>query len=210
MFAKIKRNKNHLFIIGSFFLIVFGIFIIYCSCIQRKNIIQDNQEQVEEFFNKENPEKISDSKEVESKKKTSKKVDYNYIAVLEIEKINFKRGFVDINSKYNNLNYNILLIKDSDMPDVKNGNLMIAGHSGTSYISFFRNLEKLEKDDLIYVYYNNKKYIYKYSENYEVQKDGFVEVIRDRDKTTLTLITCKNNSNTQLVFISYLVDIVDY
>ena len=97
------------------------------------------------------------------------------------------------------------------MPDIENSNLILAGHNGTSNVSFFNDLDKLKEDSLVYVYYNNIKYIYKINNNYEVKKDGKVEIIRNRNKTTITLITCKKDSkDKQLVYIGYLVDKVEY
>ena len=91
------------------------------------------------------------------------------------------------------------------MPDVVNGNLVLASHNGASYISFFRNLDKLNINDKIYVYYGGYKYTYSLSKTYDTPKDGNIEVYRDNSKTTITLITCKKNSkDTQVVYIGYL------
>ena len=45
--------------------------------------------------------------------------------------------------------------ESSNYPDVAKGNLILASHSGTSSISFFKNLYKLEVNDDVYVNYNN-------------------------------------------------------
>ena len=58
------------------------------------------------------------------------KVKYDYIAVLKIPKINLERGLVDRNSYSNNVNYNIQILSNSSMPDEKNGNVILAAHSG--------------------------------------------------------------------------------
>ena len=101
--------------------------------------------------------------------------------------------------------YNIQIIDKSTMPNVVNGNLVLASHNGASYISFFRNLDKLNINDKIYVYYGGYKYIYSLSKTYDTPKDGNIEVYRDNSKTTITLITCKKNSkDTQVVYIGYL------
>ena len=134
-----------------------------------------------------------------------------YIAVLESPDINLKRGLVDYNSKYNDVKYNIQIIEKSNMPDKPNGNFILAGHNGTSSVSFFRNLNKLTTDSLINIYYKGYKYIYKFNNSYEVDKDGEIEIKRDINKNTITLITCKKNSKTkQVVNIGYLVDKVEY
>ena len=78
--------------------------------------------------------------------------DYNYIGTLEVPKIGLKKGFVDINSTDNNVDQNIAIMQGSSYPNVSRGNLIIAGHSGTAWNSFFNDLYQVEKGDVIYVY----------------------------------------------------------
>lgn len=146
---------------------------------------------------------IDDEDTQEQPRQEEKKVpNNNYIGVLEIPKINIKRGFLNINDKGNNVNKNLQVIKGSDMPDVKNGNLIIAAHSGNSYISYFKNLHKLSNDDVAYVYFNNIKYTYKVAGKYDAEKNGKVTIHRDNKKNTLTLITCSQTDKTkQIVYI---------
>lgn len=135
-------------------------------------------------------------------------IDYSkyYVGYLEIPKIDLKRGFMDINSKYNKVSKNILVHESSSFPNVKNGNLILASHSGTSSISFFKNLYKLEINDDVYVNYNNVDYHYKVKKIYTDTKDGNIAIKRNKNKTTLTLITCtKNDKNTQTIYICELV-----
>lgn len=135
-----------------------------------------------------------------NKKNNTKK--YYYIGYLEIPKINFKKGFVDINSQDNAVNKNITIISGSKYPDVEKGNFIIASHSGTGVNSYFKNLYKLSNNDKAYIYYKNVKYTYKIVKIYKQPKDGTVAIYRDYNKTTLTLITCtKNDKNTQTVYI---------
>ena len=59
---------------------------------------------------------------------------------------------------------------------------------------------------MVYVTYLGKKYTYQITNIYEVEKNGIVKLIRDPDKTTLTMITCtKDNDHAQTVYISELV-----
>lgn len=155
---------------------------------------------------------IDDEDTQEQLKQEEKKApNYNYIGVLEIPKINIKRRFLNINDKGNNVNKNLQVIKGSDMPDVKNGNLIIAAHSGNSYISYFKNLYKLSNDDVAYVYFNNIKYIYKVAGKYDVEKTGKVVIHRDNKKNTLTLITCsQTDKSKQIVYILELESEVNY
>lgn len=145
---------------------------------------------------------IDDENIEEQPKQEEQAPTYNYIGVLEIPKINIKRGFLNITDKNNNVNKNLQVIKGSDMPNIKNGNLIIAAHSGNSYISFFKNLYKLSNDDIAYVYFNNIKYTYKVAGKYDVEKTGKVVIHRDNKKNTLTLITCSQTDNTkQIIYI---------
>lgn len=139
--------------------------------------------------------------------KTTSESKNIYVGYLNIPKINLQRGFTDINSKYNKVSKNIYVHPSSSYPDKVNGNLILASHSGTSSISFFKNLYKLELNDDVYVNYNNKDYHYKVTDIYTDVKDGDIGIRRNKNKTTLTLITCtKNDKTTQTVYICELTD----
>ena len=126
-----------------------------------------------------------------------------YLGVLEIPKIRLKRGFYGLDSKYNSIQYNVTLVGGSSMPDVPNGNLMLMAHSGDAYISYFAYLYKLNIGDEAYITYNGNTYRYVISNIYEVPKIGVISLKRDKEKTTLTMITCtKDNDYTQTVYIA--------
>ena len=132
----------------------------------------------------------------------------NYIAIIEIPKISLRKEIYDINSIQNDVNKNIELLKESDMPDVKKGNFILASHSGTSKISYFKKLINLKLRDKVYIYYNNEKYTYHITNIYYVPKTGMVEIIKNNDKTTLTMITCDQKDKTkQIVFIADLYNV---
>ena len=58
-------------------------------------------------------------------------IDYSkYLGVLEIPKIGLKRGFYNVGSKYNSIEYNVTMVEGSTLPDVPNGNLILMAHSG--------------------------------------------------------------------------------
>ncbi len=126
----------------------------------------------------------------------------NYIGYLEVPDVKIKRGFVAMDSKYNSVGYNVMLIKGSQMPDQKNGNLILAAHRGNSSVSFFDKLYKLKMGAEASVTYNNKRYTYKLKYMYTVPKVGKITISRNGDVNTLTLITCtRNDKKTQTVFI---------
>ena len=189
-----------------------GIIIFLCGAISftsyyfikfhnRKEI----EVKVEEYID--NSSKVTVEESETQEEKESVGVKYNvYDMVIEIPSINLKYGLYDINSRYNSVNYGLQILRESDMPNVTNGNLVIAGHSGTSSISYFRYLYRLKNDDLVFIYYKGTKYIYKINNIYEEEKDGSITIHRDNNKTIIALITCKSRSNNQYVFIGELIN----
>lgn len=208
-----RRKENKIILLIGVFLIIFSIFLISLDIYKSTKKEVEEVKMVDDFFIKEehSEENIPQEQPKEEDNKKSSSPSYNYIAILEIPSIDLKRGLVDYNSRYNNVKYNIQIIEHSQMPNVENSNLILAGHNGTSGVSFFRNLYKLKEDSLIYIYYDGIKYIYKLNNSYDTSKDGKVEIVRNRYKNTITLITCKRGTkDKQTVFIGYLVDMVDY
>ena len=124
-----------------------------------------------------------------------------YLGILEIKKIKLRKGFYKLNSNLNNVDKNIMIVSSSNMPDVNKGNLILASHSGNSSVSYFRYLDKLDMEDIASIYYLGKKYDYKLINYYDVDKNGSVQIIKNNDINTLTLITCKKNTDKQTVFI---------
>lgn len=195
----IKESKSHV-IFGSL-LIIFGIGVFIFPYIY--NQYQEKQEElkIEQFFYKET------SKEeniVIEEEKTNLDQENNYIGILEIPIISLQKGFYDVNDINNNVNKNIQIINKSDMPDKVNGTFILAGHSGSGTFSHFKNLYKLSLNDNVYVYYSGYKYSYKVVNIYDVKKTGKVEIKRETNKTYLVLITCRDGTDYQIVFIAEL------
>lgn len=165
------------------------------------------EEQINDIKNNEKKDNNStDNNDKDNSSTTSSSKD-DYLGRLMIPKINFNRSFYKIDSVYNDVDKNIQVMKGSSLPDVDGGNLIIAGHSGNVWFSFFKNLYKLKKGNNAYVYYNDTKYTYKVVDIYNVKKNGKVTVKRDRTKRTMTLITCTKNSKTlQTVYILEQID----
>lgn len=211
---RIRDNKNmkkRLLLLVGFFLILLSIALVGFKLYQTKSNKLQEDNLKEEFYREyeeiRNTPKIEfqDEKEivieqpkVEEKQETK---EINYIGVLKIEKINLERGLVDKNSSYNNVDINIQTLKESDMPDVDKGNVILAGHSGNGRTAYFRNLDKLVKDDVVSVFYNGYEYKYKVVNIYDIDKTGTAHIIRNANKNTLTLITCRNNTEKQIIII---------
>ena len=178
-------------------LIIIGIFLL----IIKLSFDFKNKSQ----YNRKTENNISDYSSHNTVEKEGQSEDY--IGYLKIPKINLEKGLVDKNSRLNYVDLNIQIIKESDMPDVDGSNLILAAHSGNSRVSYFKDLNKITYDDVVYIEYNNKLYTYKVSNYYTVEKTGGVDIVRNLSKTTLTLITCVENTNRQMVVICELIEI---
>ncbi len=129
----------------------------------------------------------------------------NYLGVLKIDKIGLEQGFYDKDNENNNVGKNVTLLGPSNYPDEKNGNTILVAHSGSSYLGYFKHLWKLSKGDLATIYYKNKTYVYKIVNIYNDTKDGDVTIYRNKNKNTLTMITCTKDSDTeQTIYIAEL------
>ena len=146
---KNKTNYKMTIILGVI-LITFGITLMSNNYIKTKReetfndmnllLLDSSIDEVNtEESNDETPNEEVD--EEPSKSDTSNNYE-PYLAVLKIPKLNLERGFYDKTSSLNNVDYNILFHSNSDYPDKLNGNVILASHSGTSSISYFKNLYK--------------------------------------------------------------------
>lgn len=212
-----NQRKGQLLIVGSF-LIIIGIGILggkivnnYLDKKQEQDLINNFYEQQEEYvvdvpFMEE--ELVEEEVVEQEEKKETTTPTINYIAVIKIPKIGLEKGLASKGSYWNNVNRNIEILSESDMPDVENGNVILAGHSGNSGVSYFRKLNKLQNDDTVSIVYNGKEYKYKMVNSYEIEKNGYAHIVRNAEKSTLTLITCKHNTNKQIVVICELVEVI--
>ena len=205
---KKRISPSTVALIGAFVITIGGFFILYNFISDKKLFAYDYMnEQI--YDNRENEIYDVNTTEVNTDEEETNTKNYqdieSYIGYLEIPKIKFRRGFYNITSKLNTVEANIEIIKGSDMPDVTNGNLIIAGHSGTGWKAFFKNLYKLEVGDEAIVTYAGINYKYKITNIYKQKNTGTVSIKRNYDKSTLTLITCtKGDSSTQTIYIAEL------
>ena len=208
-----KVQKSQILLLGSLLIFLGGISLSYNFI---KSLKEDVFEDMKQLMVQDSPSKNnSDSSNIPIEEQTENNGSNNvvrtenfdkYLGILEIPKIRLKKGFYNVDSRYNSIQYNVTVIQGSTFPDVAGGNLMLMAHSGTAYISYFRYLYKLQVGDMAYVTYGGNKYQYRIVNIYNVDKTGSVTIQRNFDVTTLTLITCTYNDDTkQTVYIAELV-----
>lgn len=210
---KIKNNKNskgQLIVVGSL-LIILGTLIIggkylynYLETKNEEQLIDTFFEEQKEIVDDTTPEVPEEKVKTEKPQPTKTKIDY--FAVIKIPKIGLEKGLANKGSYYNNVNRNILVVKESDMPDKDKGNVILAGHSGSGRTAYFKNLHKLVRDDEVSIFYNGSEYKYKVVNQYDIDKTGTANIVRNAEKSTLTLITCRHNTNKQIIYICELVE----
>lgn len=148
------------------------------------------------IFNQTEEEKINTKIKV---KDNIPVVDKEVIGSIEIDKINLKKPLYKIESEKNNVEKNVTILKESILPDQEESILFIAAHSGDSKISFFDDLDKLEKNDKVEITYQNQKYTYQISSIWEEEKNGHIHVNKE-SKKQLILTTCSpKHKDKQLV-----------
>lgn len=204
-YQKTKR-KNKIIILIGLLIIAIGSFVLIYNYYSNKKLDKIEDNSIDEFFN----EPINDNDEIveieESNQDEKEKIIINYIAILEIPKINFRKGIVDKDDSNNNVNRNIYTLKETTLPDEQsNSHIILAAHSGNSYISYFKNLNKLDLNDEVYFYYKNIKYIYKINDRYEIEKNGTME-LKITNESDITLVTCISGTKKQVIYVAKLTD----
>ncbi len=203
----IKNKKETLLAIVGFLLLIISLFLFHYQ--KLLEVLDDLYNNIQSEIYKENTSSnlVVDinvdyvDHDIESNEPISNGTP-NYIGFLEIDKINLRQGLLPKNSYYNYVDYHVQIMNLSDFPDKVGGNFILAGHSGTSNVAFFRNLYKLKIGDVAKVYYQSKLYKYSIVNIYKQVKDGSVNIYRNNEKTTLTLITCtKDDKKSQTIYI---------
>lgn len=192
-----EKGKSRL-VNGKFFIIL-GFILVFGYLVYSLSINLNEQIKINKVINN-----IDTDSHVLNEESTKKKIYLNYVAVLEIPKINLKKGLYNYNSIYNDVDKNIEILDNSKMPNKENSILILASHSGNSSVSYFKNLDKLLNEDSVIVYYNNVKYYYRIMDFYLEKKNGYISMPYFNDGKYIILTTCKDSLN-QLVYIGKLI-----
>lgn len=206
--TKQNKSKSQFIIIGSL-LIITGISLVGGKYLYNYLLDRKEDNKIEDFYEIQEQIDVDDSEDIIEEPKEEVKIEVkneDYVAVIKIPKIGLEKGLYKKESSYNNVNRNIQILKDSNYPDEENGNFILAGHSGTGRISYFRNVYKLSSGDSVSIFYNGSEYKYKVVNMYDVEKTGTAHIIRNANVNTLTLVTCRQGTNKQIIVICELVE----
>lgn len=209
---KRKRIKKwSLFIIGSF-LIAIGIGIIVVKTLLDYQYEKQESKLIDLYIESTTNEYQNvQADNSETKTSNDLSISEKYLGVLEIPTINLKKGFFEKNSSLNTISKNVEILEESDMPNIKNGNLVLAAHSGTGRYAFFRNLYKLKINDNAYIYYQGLKYEYEIVKIEYQDKDGTITISKLEQESYLILTTCDQKDKTkQIVITAKLINTENY
>ena len=193
---KRKITRNNILIILSIILILLCILIKIYDLYKKEKVIQKEIEEINYII--ETPKEEYEHKEENKIKKETK---YIYEAVLEIPKINLRKGLVKSTKNFDSINYAVSIDENSIYPN-EIGNFILYAHSGNSSISYFDNLKYLDMNDEIKIYYKGKWYFYNVLKKYEIDKNGMLSIYNDGTSKYITLTTCsQENKNKQIVIL---------
>lgn len=124
--------------------------------------------------------------------------------IIEIPKINLRKHFLTKDIKEPVVG--IVVFSNYGRPNIKNSNTIIGAHSGSGINAYFNDLNELEINDIVYLYYYNELYKYIIVNKYEIIETDLQPLNNVYYKSTLTLLTCKKNNNKyRLVLVGELV-----
>ena len=203
MNLKRKQPKTSTVLLFSLIVFIVGIYLVsYNYLVGKKDKVYSSMNLL--LYEDETPKNLEskdslkvEEEEIDPNTNEKIKISYSYIGTLEIPKLKLNKGFLNLESPYNNVDRNVTVIKYSTFPDEENSNLILAAHSGDCAICFFDKLYKLSLKDKAIIDYKGYKYVYILKDIYNVKKTGKVEIRRNKKKTVLTLITCTHNSDTE-------------
>ncbi len=139
-----------------------------------------------------------EKKQIESYIKYSSTYNYYYKPLLVIPKIKLYATIVKANSDYSNLDKSLVYYKSFN----PNEKIIVFGHSGAGYGTFFSRLSELNYGDNTYIYYNDTCYKYKVNKVKYIDETNMDILNNDRNNGLLYLITCtKKDKNKRLLIV---------
>ena len=116
--------------------------------------------------------------------------------ILSVPKINLHQEIIKADDNFSNLNYNLVYYKYLNPED----RIIIFGHSGTGYGTYFNRIDELDENDIAYLYLKSGTFKYTIKSIYLISKYD-VYILDNKPKNgDLLLITCyKKNKNKRYV-----------
>ncbi|WP_300347134.1 class D sortase [Clostridium sp.] len=189
-------------------LILFGISLIGATIWMKYDTNRKQAEMLESFKNinfddESNINTNDNSGEIKKHEKSHHIINGKGFAILEIPTLDLKVGIVQ-GVEIKDIKYNVGHFPESAMPGEK-GNFAIAGHRVSYFGEPFKEIDKLEKGDKVYVTYNGHKYTYEVEYMYEVTPNQ-TESLKQTEDATITIVTCTIGAKKRVIVKGKLVE----
>lgn len=189
------HNKKHFLIFQLVISIIVIMAIIYFISLHFYNI--SKQEKISnQIMNNYNLSKLYTDISTNSIENSDDDNPNGIFCTIEIPKINLSYPV------FNTLNEELLKISPCKFYGnnlENNDNICIAGHNYDNG-KFFSNISLLKQNDEIYIYYNNEKFTYIVTSNYEVEANDLSPIFNyNKNENVLTLVTCNNFNNNRII-----------
>lgn len=169
----------------------------FCGSYRTKELIEQFEENLEQE-RMEDEEKEEEGEAAICEENAALLLEEDVIGLIEIEALGLKYPIVE-GADSKQLAYGI-----GHMPDTgaigREGNCILAGHRGSRYGTYFKNLNRLAKGDVIKV--TDKKgnrYLYE-ADSWEVVGAYDNTVKAQGKEKELTLLTCENKGTMRLIY----------
>lgn len=131
-------------------------------------------------------------------------IPYSDEIVLDIPKIDLKEYVKKALGNFSNLDNNLVYYKTFNTND----KIVIFGHSGMNYGSYFNRIDELKKQDISYIYYKGNVYEYEVNRISIISKYSTYVLNKEENSNKLVLITCdKKHKDKRLMIELYLKNI---
>lgn len=128
----------------------------------------------------------------------------NMFGYIEVPKINVKLG-IYLGASKENMNKGAVHLNNTSLPTgEKNSNCVIAAHRGNGrFGDMFRNIDKLEIGDKVYVTNPWEKLEYEVSEVFYISPEDINKILIQDNKDMITLVSCHPYGSSKYRYIVY-------
>lgn len=183
-----KKHIDILLIIAGLSLIAFSMYSILQPWIYQKIALRENAKTADSYINKKGINRLlNDYNPIPIKREEYE----SGMMVIDIPKLNVHASVINGTST-EDLKLGPALFEISPLPDAKGGNVCIAAHRDR----WFKEIDKLNKDDEVMLSFNGKRYVYKVEKIFIVAKNDW-SITYDTGYTALTLVTCISTSDSE-------------
>ncbi len=121
--------------------------------------------------------------------------NYKRDMIITIPKINLERVVEKATADFKNLDEGLVYYNHNNPME----KLVIFGHSGVGYGTYFNRLDELELGDKVHLYINKSKITYVVSKKYKVLETD-TSILNNDEERSLILVTCdKYNKKNRLI-----------